>query len=94
MAYELEIIRIDKDGTNGHIAVLCRVHDTTDAVHGFGALDKFGISAAEITDNYGGDVSRWITEAVGPPMVERHKARVAVHTDLTSLKGKRIPISG
>lgn len=92
MSYKLEVIGISKDGHTGHIEATFRVHDDTDAANGFGAMEKFGIGALEITDRYQGDVEKWIRESVAPVMLERHKARTAVHTNLSSLKGKKIDI--
>jgi hypothetical protein len=92
MAFHIEIISIDKDGFAGIISAKFRIHDDSDKVNGVGSTEKFTIGALEIVERYHGNVTEWITTSVAPGMLARHKSRVAVHSDLYSLKGKRLPL--
>lgn len=92
MAFHIEIISIDKDGYAGIISAKFRIHDDSDTVNGLGSVEKFTITASEIAERYNGDVTEWITTSVAPGMLARHKSCTAIHTSLSELKGRKLPL--
>lgn len=84
---QIEILNISKDA-NGLISAKFCIHDNGTQ----GAVEKFTISALEIAEKWGGDVERWIRESVAPGMTDNHSRRVAVHTGLAALKGKKLEL--
>jgi len=89
--YQLEILEVNKNGVNGHIAVKCRTIDTGDNVHGVGAIEYIAIDPLELQARYHGDAVTWLEHA-GREIIHRHRQRTVIHSDLNSLRGQRINI--
>lgn len=93
MSQYLEIKDTHKNGVNGHITVMCRIIDDTDAANGVGVYEKWGISALELSQRFDGDAEQWLRTKVTPTMQQRHADRVAAHSSLAKLKGVVLKIT-
>ena len=91
MPAQLHVIDVSKDGTTGYITVRARIIDPDDPVHGYGAEEKYGMEALEIVQRFHGDVEEFL-QWIGRDMLQKHRGRTAVHTDIGKWKGKRIEI--
>jgi hypothetical protein len=93
MAYHLKIDEVSRNGINGHLTAAVRIIDDSDPVHGQGTPEVYGIESLELVKRFGGDVERWLTDRVGPQMLDKHVSRTQVFVNAGKLKGKKIKLA-